>query len=103
MLDEQRLFMLIGDVAGKGLSASIFMAVSKALYKSAMLRAPEADIGDIMAVANGEVSRDNPGDLFVTCFAAILDLHSGELRLLQCRARQPVPAACQLRRAAAHR
>ena len=32
MLDDDRLFLLIGDVAGKGLSASIFMAVSKALY-----------------------------------------------------------------------
>jgi serine phosphatase RsbU (regulator of sigma subunit)/CHASE2 domain-containing sensor protein len=79
MLDERRLFLLIGDVAGKGLSASIFMAVSKALYKSAMLRAPEAGIGAIMTVANGEVSRDNPGNLFVTCFAAVLDLDSGEL------------------------
>jgi len=79
MLDERRLFLLLGDVAGKGLSASIFMAVSKALYKSAMLRTPEADIGSIMVVANGEVSRDNPGSLFVTAFAAILDLHSGEL------------------------
>jgi CHASE2 domain-containing sensor protein len=32
-LDDGRLFFLVGDVAGKGLSASIFMAVSKALYK----------------------------------------------------------------------
>jgi adenylate cyclase len=80
MLDERRLFMLIGDVAGKGLSASIFMAVSKALYKSAMLRAPHADIGAIMSVANVEVSRDNPGELFVTAFAAILDLDSGALQ-----------------------
>ena len=44
-LDERRLFFLAGDVAGKGLAASIFMAVSKALYKSATLRAPDADIG----------------------------------------------------------
>ena len=79
MLDERRLFLLVGDVAGKGLSASIFMAVSKALCKSAMLRAPDADIGAIMVVANAEVSRDNPGSLFVTAFAAILDLDSGEL------------------------
>jgi adenylate cyclase len=79
MLDERRLFLLVGDVAGKGLSASIFMAVSKALYKSAMLRAPDTDIGAIMAVANGEVSRDNPGSLFVTAFAGILDLQSGVL------------------------
>ena len=78
-LDADRLFLVIGDVAGKGLSASIFMAVSKALYKSAMLRAPQADIGQIMRVANAEVSRDNPEMLFVTLFAAILDLASGEL------------------------
>ncbi|HRH89105.1 MAG TPA: CHASE2 domain-containing protein [Rubrivivax sp.] len=79
MLDERRLFLLVGDVAGKGLSASIFMAVSKALYKSTMLRSPDADIGAIMVAANAEVSRDNAASLFVTAFAAILDLDSGEL------------------------
>lgn len=79
MLDARRLFFLIGDVAGKGLSASIFMAVSKALCKGAVLRMPDADIGTIMAMANEEVSRDNPEMLFVTLFAGILDLDSGEL------------------------
>jgi serine phosphatase RsbU (regulator of sigma subunit) len=79
MLDDRRLFLLIGDVSGKGLSASIFMAVSKALYKGLMIRAPGADIGDIMSAANAEVSRDNAEMLFVTVFAAILDLASGEL------------------------
>jgi adenylate cyclase len=78
-LDERRLFFLVGDVAGKGLSASIFMAVSKALYKSTMLRAPGADIGDVMSAANAEVSRDNPELLFVTVFAGILDLETGIL------------------------
>jgi adenylate cyclase len=78
-LDEQRLFFLIGDVAGKGLSASIFMAVSKALYKSMALRAPDTDIGALMGAANAEVSRDNPDMLFVTVFAAILDLETGAL------------------------
>jgi adenylate cyclase len=79
MLDDHRLFLLIGDVAGKGLSASIFMAVSKALYKGLMIRTPGANIGDIMRAANAEVSRDNVEMLFVTVFAAILDLRSGEL------------------------
>jgi adenylate cyclase len=80
MLDARRLFFLVGDVAGKGLSASIFMAVSKALCKSAMLRMPHADIGEIVTAANAEVSRDNPEMLFVTLFAAILDLDGGELQ-----------------------
>ena len=79
LLDARRLFFLVGDVAGKGLSASIFMAVSKALYKSATLRAQDPDIGSLMTAANAEVSRDNPQMLFVTVFAGILDLESGEL------------------------
>jgi adenylate cyclase len=78
-LDDRRLFFLVGDVAGKGLSASIFMAVSKALYKSATLRAAGTDVGELMAVANAEVSRDNEEMLFVTTFAGILDLETGEL------------------------
>jgi len=79
-LDERRLFLLAGDVAGKGLEASIFMAVSKALYKSATLRSPDADIGHLMSAANAEVSRDNPEMLFVTAFAGILDLDTGQLQ-----------------------
>ncbi len=79
-LDDRRLFFLVGDVAGKGLSASIFMAVSKALYKSATLRAHADDVGALMSAANAEVSRDNPEMLFVTAFAGILDLDSGALR-----------------------
>ena len=78
-LDDRRLFFLVGDVAGKGLSASIFMAVSKALTKSIALRAHEVDIGALMTAANGEVSRDNPEMLFVTAFAGVLDLATGEL------------------------
>ncbi|HET7096775.1 MAG TPA: CHASE2 domain-containing protein [Casimicrobiaceae bacterium] len=78
-LDDRHLFFLVGDVAGKGLSASTFMAVSKALYKSTILRTSGADIGELMALANAEVSRDNPEMLFVTAFAGVLDLVSGEL------------------------
>jgi len=78
-LDANRLLFLIGDVAGKGLSASMFMAISKSLLKSAALRRPDATISDLMRAANDEVSRDNPEMYFVTVFAAILDLRTGEL------------------------
>jgi adenylate cyclase len=78
-LDADRLFFLIGDVAGKGLSASMFMAISKSLYKSAALSRPDATISELMRAANAEVSRDNPEMYFVTVFAGILDLASGEL------------------------
>lgn len=79
LLDDDRLFFLIGDVAGKGVSASMFMAVSKALYKSTTLRSRDATIGELMRTANDEVSRDNPEMLFVTTFAGVLALDSGHL------------------------
>ena len=89
-LDNDRIFFMIGDVAGKGLPASIFMAVSKALYKSAALRMQTGtDIGEVMRTANIEIARDNPETLFVTVFAGILDLNSGELNW--CNAGHDVP------------
>ncbi|MEO8003893.1 MAG: CHASE2 domain-containing protein [Betaproteobacteria bacterium] len=79
-LDSDRLFLMIGDVAGKGLPASIFMAVSKVLYKNAALRmGNHADIGTLMRAANEELARDNPETLFVTVFAGVLDLRTGDL------------------------
>lgn len=81
MLDADRLLFLIGDVSGKGLGASMFMAVSKALCKSVGLRDDGATdpAGTRMTQANREVSRENPEAMFVTAFAGILDLRSGEL------------------------
>ena len=84
-LDDDRLFFLIGDVSGKGLPASIFMAMTKALYKSMALHAAAdgagagAAPGELMRVVDRELSRDNPGMLFVTVFAAVLDLRNGHL------------------------
>ena len=99
-LDARRIFFLLGDVSGKGLSASIFMAVSKALAKSAAIRHPDDDVGAWMTAVNREVSRDNSESLFVTAFAGILDLDTGDL--VYCNAGHDDPycvgAASALRR-----
>jgi adenylate cyclase len=78
MLDRQRLFFLIGDVSGKGLPGSLFMAVSKSLYKSTALRRGAA-VATMMREANTEISRDNPEAMFVTVFAGVLDVETGVL------------------------
>lgn len=78
-LDAQRLFFQVGDVAGKGLTASIFMAVSKALGKSAALRQQHEDVGAWMITANREITRENSEGLFVTVFAGVLDLDTGAM------------------------
>jgi serine phosphatase RsbU (regulator of sigma subunit) len=77
-LDEDRLFFLIGDVSGKGVPGSLFMAVCKSLYKSAVLRQAR-DVGGIMREANLEISRNNPESLFVAVFAGVLNTRTGEL------------------------
>jgi len=79
LIDEGRkLFFMIGDVAGKGIPASLFMALGKSLYKSAVLRGGD-NIAGVMTEANFEISRDNPEQMFITAFAGILDLETGEL------------------------
>ena len=87
-IDPDHLFISVGDVSGKGLPASLFMALGKSLCKSCALRG-ETDIGAIVRRANEEISRDNPEMLFITLFAGILDLNTGELKF--CNAGHDAP------------
>src|SRR4029077_9057392 len=77
-LDDDRVFFIVGDVCGKGVPASLFMAISKTLCKSLALR-NGMHLDDLMRQANLEIARDNPEQLFVTAFSGILDLRNGEL------------------------
>ena len=77
-IDADHLFLAVGDVSGKGVPAALFMALGKSLCKSAALRG-DIDIGEIINRANAEISRDNSEMLFITMFAGILNLATGEL------------------------
>ena len=78
LLPDDKLFVIAGDVSGKGLPAAMFMAVSKALAKSYALRT-SGGLDLLMTVFNAEISRENPEQLFVTVFALVIDLRTGEL------------------------
>jgi len=78
MIDDHRLYFMIGDVSGKGVPASLFMALSKALCKSAVLR-DSSSVADLMMVANTEISRENPAFMFVTAVAGIIDARTGDI------------------------
>jgi serine phosphatase RsbU (regulator of sigma subunit)/CHASE2 domain-containing sensor protein len=88
MIDDDHLFLAVGDVSGKGVPAALFMAQGKSLCKSAALRG-ESDIGKIINRANAEISRDNSEMLFITMFAAILNVATGELQF--CNAGHDAP------------
>lgn len=80
LLDQRHLFFVVGDVSGKGLPASLFMAVTKALAKSIALRGNK-NVASIVETASLEMSRENPESLFVTMVAGILDADSGIVEL----------------------
>ncbi|CAN7553698.1 CHASE2 domain-containing protein [Duganella sp. LjRoot269] len=88
MLDRDRVFFMVGDVSGKGLPASLFMVVAKALSKSVALRGTDG-MAAIMNGANRELSRENPEMLFVTSVAGILDASTGQVLL--CNAGHDAP------------
>ena len=78
MIDKNRLFIAVADVSGKGLAAALFMASAKSHIKSALLLKPH-DVSAALNDAQTELARQNPEQMFVTVFAAILDVVSGRL------------------------
>jgi phosphoserine phosphatase RsbU/P len=76
-VDDNRLCFVIGDVSGKGIPASLFMAVAKTLIKTRALTGLSPD--QILGVVNNELSEDNPSAMFVTVFCGILNIHTGEI------------------------
>ncbi|GFM29867.1 stage II sporulation E family protein [Novosphingobium sp. PY1] len=77
LIDRNRLFFVVGDVSGKGVPAALFMAMTTTLFKAHAMSG--GSTGQIMERVNAELSRDNAAEMFVTVFAGILDLRSGEV------------------------
>jgi len=93
-LDDERVFVLIGDVSGKGLPGSLFMAVSKTLCKSSALR-HAGDVGVMMREANAEIARDNGEGLFVTAWAGVVNARTGELQYVNAGHEPPYLVAAE--------
>ena len=98
MLDADRLAIMIGDVCGKGIPASLFMAVVVTVLRTAAREEPDA--ASTIARANTVLCRDNAASLFATAFYAVLDLRSGALQYCNCGHNAPVliPASGEPRR-----
>ena len=75
MVDPDHLFFAIADVSGKGLPAALFMASVKSHIKAAAVRGGE--VGDVLTRAQQEIGLENPEQLFVTTFAARINLQTG--------------------------
>ena len=76
-IENDKLYFIIGDVSGKGIPASLVMAVTCRLFRSvaAYLDKPE----EIITSLNNSLSDGNETNMFCTAFLGILDLKTGDL------------------------
>jgi len=74
-LDEDRVGLLIGDVADKGVPSAIFMARTHALLTAESLRG--GGPGEVLRSVNTYLTRLDQGDLFVTVIYGIFDVRTG--------------------------
>jgi sigma-B regulation protein RsbU (phosphoserine phosphatase) len=74
-LDDQHLCVAIGDVAGKGVPASLFMMVTRTLLRAKATSGQ--NLASLMTSINEELCKENPNQMFVTFFVGIVDLNSG--------------------------
>ena len=74
LIDDQ-LWFTIADAAGKGVSAALYMAVTRTLFRGLVSR--EATVGEMLHRMNEELARDNDAQFFVTAFVGCLDLATG--------------------------
>ena len=75
---DEKLFFCIGDVSGKGVPASLVMAVTRSLFRA--MSAHETSPARIVTSMNKSISETNENNMFVTFFCGVLDLTTGQLR-----------------------
>ena len=88
-LRENKLFFCIGDVSGKGVPASLVMAMTRSLFRSftSYLDSPAQVVTQMNNSLSGE---GNDQNMFVTLFLGILELNTGKLRYCNAGHDEPI-------------
>ena len=76
LIDDDHLCLVMADVSGKGVPASLFMTIAKTLIKN------RAQLGEspseILYNVNNQLCDGNEAELFVTVWLAIIELSTGK-------------------------
>ena len=75
---DEKLFFCIGDVSGKGVPASLVMAVTRSLFRTVSVH--EKSPQRIVTLMNDSMSDMNENNMFVTFFCGVLDMATGHMR-----------------------
>jgi len=82
LLADGRLVVTVGDVAGKGIPAALFMSATQTALRTVLRH--DRDVARAMADANELLCANNSEMLFVTAFSAVIDLDTGTLDYCSC-------------------
>lgn len=92
-ISNEKLYAVIGDVSGKGVPASLLMAVTRSLFRS--VASNLNDSKEIISSLNSSISETNESNMFVTMFVMILDLPTGNMQFCNAGHNPPVILASE--------
>ncbi len=87
-IQDGKLHFCIGDVSGKGIPASLFMAVVACMFR--LLTRQGLPPSEVARQINDSLSENNSQLMFVTLFLGRLDLETGRLEFCNCGHNPPV-------------
>lgn len=79
MLDEKRLCLVVGDVAGEGMPAALYMAITNT-YIKAFAKEGDFSPASILTHTNTRLNENNETCMFVTLFCCVIDIADGSCR-----------------------
>jgi serine phosphatase RsbU (regulator of sigma subunit) len=88
-IDADRLLFVIGDVTGKGIPAALYMALSKTLAKSVLVR-ESGGLAHAVDTLNRELMREADDAMGVTMLIMLIDCASGELTMVNAGHENPI-------------
>ena len=88
IIEDEELFFIIGDVAGKGVPASLYMAVTRTLFRN--LAGNYQSAANIVREMNHAIASTNDSFIFVTVFVGVLDMKTHHLTYCNAAHNAPV-------------
>ena len=77
-LSEDKLGIMIADVAGKGIPAALLVSIVRSAFRMEAQRAI-TNVEELMYITNNAVCRDTVNNMFITVFYLVLNVNSGEI------------------------
>ena len=80
-IGDKRIYFCIGDVSGKGVSAALFMSMTKVFLNKTLSPNSNMQVKDLVSIVNTELFKNNASCMFVTLIVGIMDIETGMVHI----------------------